>query len=132
MIRALAGACGGAILIVAFVAYWAWYAIPAHGAVPMQCGVASWYGTESGSRTATGEAFDGSGYTAAMPSRKHLGERYRVHYGHRSVVVRINDIGPALRLHRIIDLSRAAAASIGLIGQGVGTVCLERLSVASP
>lgn len=91
------------------------------------CGVASWYGTESGNTTATGEHFDGSGLTAAMPSRKHLGERYRVHYGHFSVVVRINDVGPRKDLHRIIDLSRAAAEAIGLIGRGVGTVCLERL-----
>jgi rare lipoprotein A len=65
--------------------------------------------------------------TAAMPSRKHLGERYRVTYRGKSVVVRINDVGPAAWTHRGIDLSRAAAKRIGLIHAGVGKVCLERL-----
>ncbi len=93
----------------------------------MQCGTASWYGSESGSRTRSGEYFDGSGFTAAMVSPKHIGERYRVHYGHRSVVVRITDTGGFGKYGRLIDLSRAAAESIGLIGRGIGTVCLEPL-----
>lgn len=88
---------------------------------------ASWYGTESGNRTATGERFDGRSLTAAMPSRKHFGERYRVTFKGKSVTVRINDLGPASRTGRGIDLSRAAAARIGLIGPGHGRVCLERL-----
>ncbi len=95
--------------------------------VAKECMQASWYGTESGNRTATGDYFDGSSLTAAMPSRKYLGHRSRVTFKGRSVVVRINDIGPHKRTGRGIDLSRAAAAQIDLIVPGHGKVCIERL-----
>jgi rare lipoprotein A len=88
---------------------------------------ASYYGAESGNRTATGERFDGRALTAAMPSRRHLGEHWRVTYAGRSVTVRVNDIGPAAWTHRGIDLSHAAARVIGLTHAGTGKVCLERL-----
>ncbi len=42
----------------------------------------------------------------------------------RRVVVRINDRGP-LAPGRIIDLSRAAAGALGIIGAGVARVRLE-------
>jgi len=42
----------------------------------------------------------------------------------KSVVVRINDRGP-WKDDRIIDLSRAAAAEIGMIGSGTARVRLE-------
>lgn len=88
---------------------------------------ASWYGAESGNRTATGDHFDGSSLTAAMPSRKHFGERYRVTFRGKSVTVRINDLGPHKRLGRGIDLSRAAAEKIGMRHAGVARVCIERV-----
>lgn len=88
---------------------------------------ASYYGAESGNRTATGERFDGRALTAAMPSRSHLGEHWRVTYAGRSVTVRVNDLGPAAWTHRGIDLSHAAASIIGLTRAGTGRVCLERL-----
>ena len=93
--------------------------------------MASWYGVEScvrrppHCRTADGSIFTGNALTAAMPSRSHLGERWRVSYRGRSVVVLVNDYGPAAALHRGIDLSRAAARAIGF--DGVHSVCLERL-----
>lgn len=124
MIRALIESAAGALLVVAFAAFWLWVT-PVHACDKVV--IASFYGSESGSRTATGEHFDGSSLTAAMPSRSHLGERWRVSYAGRSVVVRINDIGPAARLGRGIDLSRAAASRIGLTRAGVGRVCLERI-----
>lgn len=124
----LAGASAGALLVVAFAWLALVFTVPSHGALKLVCGVASWYGPESGNITANGEHFNPDGLTAAMPSRKYLGHVYRVHYGHNSVVVRINDVGPRADLHRIIDLSRGAAKAIGLIGRGVDTVCLERLS----
>ena len=99
----------------------------AHAAECSVSGLASWYGYESGSVTASGQRFDPMALTAAMPSRSHLGERWRVTYRGRSVVVTVNDVGPAARLHRVIDLSRAAAERIGLLPAGVGRVCLERL-----
>jgi len=92
-----------------------------------QVTIASYYGTESGSRTATGEHFDGTSLTAAMPSRAHLGETWRVSYAGRSVVVRVNDVGPAAWTQRGIDLSAAAARRIGLTRAGVGRVCMERV-----
>lgn len=90
------------------------------------CGTASYYGTESGSRTYTGEAFTGQDMTAAMPSTRHIGERWLVTYRGRSVVVRINDFGPALYLHRVIDLSHEAARRLGLLQAGTGNVCMVR------
>lgn len=90
-----------------------------------QTGTASWYGTESGSRTASGAYFDGSGMTAAMPSRAMLGRRVVVTdmATARSVTVLVNDVGPAPRLHRIIDLSRAAARRLGMAG--LARVCIQ-------
>lgn len=87
--------------------------------------VASWYGAESGSRTANGERFDGSTLTAAHKSLP-FGTRLRVSYGTRSVVVRINDRGPFIA-GRDLDLARAAAERIGLVPAGVARVCVERL-----
>jgi rare lipoprotein A len=90
-----------------------------------ECALASWYGQESGNRTANGEPFDGSGLTAAHRSLP-FGTRLRVTYQGRSVIVRINDRGPYIK-GRALDLSRAAAARIGLVRAGVARVCWERL-----
>lgn len=86
---------------------------------------ASWYGTESGSRTANGEAFDGSSMTAAHKSLP-FGTKLRVTYRGNSVTVRVNDRGPFIK-GRSLDLSRAAAKKLGLIPAGVANVCVERL-----
>jgi rare lipoprotein A len=48
----------------------------------------------------------------------------------RSVVVRINDRGP-FKDGRIIDVSRAAAHELGVLGAGVFTVRLEVLEDAA-
>lgn len=87
--------------------------------------VASWYGTESGSRTANGERFTGRDMTAAHKTLP-FGTKLRVTYHGKSVVVRVNDRGPYIK-GRSLDLSRAAAERIGLIQAGVGKVCMERL-----
>lgn len=122
-IEHIVGAIAGAVIILAVAWGFIMHSIPqASAAEPCRNLRASWYGSESGNRTATGEHFDGSSLTAAMPSRKHLGERYRVTYNGRSVVVRINDVGPASWTGRGIDLSRAAAQRIGMIPAGVATV----------
>lgn len=92
------------------------------------CGQASWYGPGfHGRRTASGETFNQNDLTAAHPSLP-FGTRVRVRVTRsgRSVVVRINDRGPYTG-GRIIDLSAAAAAQIGLRSSGVGNVCLTRL-----
>ena len=120
MIRVLAGSAAGAIVVLAFFAVFLWNS-PV-GACEMR---ASWYGAESGNRTANGERFDGSSLTAAHRTLA-FGTKLRVTYRGRSVTVRVNDRGPFIR-GRQLDLSRAAAAKIGMVKAGVATVCVTRV-----
>jgi rare lipoprotein A len=86
-------------------------------------GVASYYADKfDGRRTASGETFRNGGYTAAHRTLP-FGTRVRVTRGGKSVVVRINDRGPFTR-GRVIDLSKAAARDLDLIGPGHATVTL--------
>lgn len=85
--------------------------------VPVETGIASWYGrAHHGRATASGEPFDMHAMTAAhrsLPFGSHVRVR---HLGNgREVVVRINDRGP-FRRGRIIDLSRAAARALRIDG----------------
>jgi rare lipoprotein A len=88
---------------------------------------ASFY--SSGSRTASGEPFNQHGFTAA--SRRTLPFGTRLHVTNpatrRSVIVRVNDRGPFVR-GCDLDLSRGAAAAIGMIAQGTATLKVIRLS----
>ena len=89
-------------------------------------GVASWYGAEfAGRRTANGERFNPSEYTAAHRTLP-FGSRVRVTRNGRSVVVRINDRGP-FHGGRVIDLSQAAAEDLGIRSAGEGRVELALL-----
>jgi len=97
-----------------------------HGAFIAE-GWASYYGAElRGQRTASGELFDPAQLTAAHRSIRfgtcvtvvHLQNR-------RSVDVLVNDRGP-YAAERIIDVSHAAAAKLGMISQGVVRVRLYR------
>ena len=83
-------------------------------------GVASWYGKRhQGRRMANGERFNRRSLTAACRSLP-LGTRIRVVNlaNGRSVDVTITDRGPAKRLHRVLDLSEAAARELDFIGRG--------------
>ncbi len=73
--------------------------------------LATYYGAESGRRTANGERFIPGGHTAAHRTLP-FGTRLTVTNPHtgRSVSVRINDRGPAT--HAEIDLAHGAAAAI--------------------
>jgi rare lipoprotein A len=90
-----------------------------------QVGHASWYALRS--RTASGEMMNPSEMTAAHRSlpfgTKVLVENLN---NGRSVVVRINDRGPFAK-GRVIDVSKAAASSLGMLGSGTARV---RVSVA--
>jgi rare lipoprotein A len=89
-------------------------------------GIASWYGPGyDGKRTSNGEVYDQDALTAAH-AYWAFGTRVKVTFPEtgRSVVVRINDRFPSHK-GRAIDLSRAAAKAIGLIGPGTGPVRLE-------
>lgn len=92
----------------------------------VETGDASWYGPGFyGKKTASGERFDKNKLTAAHRTLP-FGTKVRVTRRDtgRSVVVRINDRGPFVR-GRIIDLSKAAAKRIDLIGIGVAPVLIE-------
>jgi rare lipoprotein A len=86
-------------------------------------GMASYYGNESGSRTASGQRMNAGAMTAAHRTLP-FGTKLRVTHGDRSVVVTINDRGPFVR-GRVLDLSTGAARAIGLTSRGVGRVVAE-------
>jgi rare lipoprotein A len=94
-----------------------------------QSGMASYYGSESGSQTASGQRFNPRAMTAAHRSLP-FGTKVRVtnKRNGKSVVVTINDRGPFIR-GRIIDLSTAAAGVIGMRSSGVAPVTVERIAV---
>jgi rare lipoprotein A len=87
-------------------------------------GMASFYGNESGSKTASGQRFNQNAMTAAHRSLP-FGTKLRVTHGGRSVVVTINDRGPFIK-GRVLDLSTGAASAVGLTrAKGVGRVTAE-------
>ena len=86
-------------------------------------GMASFYGNESGSKTASGQRFNQNAMTAAHRSLP-FGTKLRVTHGGRSVVVTVNDRGPFIR-GRVLDLSTGAARAVGLTSAGVGRVTAE-------
>jgi rare lipoprotein A len=94
--------------------------LPLSAAKAEQVGSASWYALTS--RTASGEMMDPSAMTAAHPSLP-FGTKVLVENltNGKSVEVRINDRGPFIG-GRIIDVSKAAASSLGMIGAGVAKV----------
>lgn len=90
-----------------------------------QVGVASWYGKQhQGRKTASGERFSRESFTAAHRSLP-IGTKVKVTNlrTQQQVVVTITDRGPYRGgTHRIIDLSEAAAARVGLLQRGTERV----------
>ncbi len=99
---------------------------PSAGSGRSFSGMASFYGNESGSRTASGQRFNQNAMTCAHRSLP-FGTKLRVTHGGRSVVVTVNDRGPFVR-GRVLDLSTGAARAVGLTGAGVGRVTAEVVS----
>jgi rare lipoprotein A len=97
--------------------------VPSSGSGRSFSGMASYYGNESGSRTASGQRFNQNAMTAAHRTLP-FGTKLRVTHGGQSVVVTINDRGPFVR-GRVLDLSTGAARAIGLTSAGVGRVTAE-------
>ena len=96
-------------------------------------GKASWYGAfHHGRPTASGEPFDMNALTAAHRTLP-LGTRLRVTNltNGRSVNVRVNDRGPAIR-GRIIDVSRGAALALDAVAAGVFPVELTLVDQERP
>lgn len=89
-----------------------------------QTGTASVYATSfAGSPTASGELYNPGAMTAAHPSLP-LGTWVQVAGPGGSALVRINDRGPFVG-GRIIDLSSAAAAAVGINGLGRVTISVK-------
>ena len=115
-----------AIIMLAFIPL-----LPAgtsHAAQPVETlqGEASYYADSlEGNKTASGEPYDKEAYTGAHRTLP-FGTKVKVTYlkTGKSVEVVINDRGPHAK-GRIIDLSRAAAAKLGIIDDGHGEVKLE-------
>ncbi len=99
----------------------------------VQEGYASWYGRKfQGRLTASGERYNMFKMTAAhktlpIPCYAQVTDLANG----RSVVVRINDRGP-FHSHRIIDLSYAAAARLGMLKRGSTRVRLRVLTQEQP
>lgn len=92
----------------------------------VQTGVASYYAEEfHGKRTANGETYSMWAMTAAHQTLpfNSLVKVTNLENG-KSIVVRINDAGPFVD-NRIIDLTRAGAAKLGMIEKGTARVRLE-------
>ena len=92
---------------------------PAHA----ECVLASWYGAESGNKTASGEKFYPEGMTAAHKTMK-LGTHITVTNpsNGRSVNVKVNDRGPYIK-GRELDLAIGAFRKIADVNTGVVKVC---------
>ena len=91
---------------------------------------ASWYGPRfHGRLTANGEIFDQYAFTAASKTLR-FGTLLKLTNprNNRSVIVRINDRGPYIA-GRQLDLSKAAAISLGMEHRGVIKVNVEQLSL---
>jgi rare lipoprotein A len=97
-----------------------------------ESGKASWYGSEQGRHTASGERFNTHALTAA---HRHLpfGTIVRVtnQLNGRSVEVRINDRGP-WRHGRVIDVTSAAADILQMKKQGTVPVTIEIIKLGLP
>jgi rare lipoprotein A len=93
-----------------------------------QKGVASYYSDKlQGRKTASGERYNKKALTAAhrkLPFDTQV-KVTNTRTG-QSVIVRINDRGPFTK-GRVIDVSRAAAAQIGMLSSGTANVVIEVL-----
>lgn len=86
-------------------------------------GIASWYGSDfHGRKTSNGEVYDMNRLSAAHPTLPLPSYVYVTNLSNgRTVLVRVNDRGPYVA-DRVIDLSRASAKALGVIGRGTARV----------
>lgn len=94
-------------------------------------GVASWYGPGfNGQKTSNGEHYEMNGYSAAhknLPLPSFL-KVTNLENG-KAVIVRVNDRGP-FHDDRILDLSKGAAAAVGVIGPGTARVRVQLIKTS--
>jgi rare lipoprotein A len=96
-------------------------------------GLASWYGTKfHKKRTSSGEGYNMYALTAAhktLPIPTYV--RVKNLSNGREAIVKVNDRGP-FHTGRIIDLSYAAAAKLGITSTGTAPVEIEALTSTAP
>jgi rare lipoprotein A (peptidoglycan hydrolase) len=100
----------------------------AKGETVTMIGLASWYGggEKLNKYTASGEVFDPGGLTCAIwdvPFGTYL-KVTNVRNGY-SILVKVNDRGPAKRLGRLIDLTWRAFSEIAPLKEGIIRVKVE-------
>ena len=94
-------------------------------------GKAAWYGKKfNGRKTASGQRFN-AGLLTAASNTLPFGTLVKVTHlkNKKSVTVRINDRGPQ-QADRIIDVTRAAAARLGMLKSGVAEVEIKVVGAA--
>ncbi len=99
---------------------------PAAAAGDVTTGKAAWYGKKfNGRKTASGQRFN-AGLLTAASNTLPFGTLVKVTNlkNKKSVTVRINDRGPK-QADRIIDVTRAAAARLGMLKSGIVDVELK-------
>jgi len=101
--------------------------LPQQASAMIQCGTASWYGLEAGTRRADGGSVDANAKTAAHRSLP-FGTRVKVENleNGREATVEINDRGPFTRA-RVIDVSKGTAKELDFVGDGVARVRITTL-----
>ncbi|NJD06221.1 MAG: septal ring lytic transglycosylase RlpA family protein [Methylococcaceae bacterium] len=93
-----------------------------------EIGVASWYGSESGNRTASGQRFNPNGLSAAHKTLPlFTSVRVTNLENGKSAVVTVNDRGPFVP-GRLIDVSQAAAQRLNMQRRGSSKVLVEALN----
>lgn len=123
----------------AFLALFIASSAPSHGMGPRrfhagetQTGLASWYGSEQGRHTASGEVLDRHALTAAhryLPFNTII--RVTNQENGKTVELRINDRGP-YRGGRILDVSEAAANILDMKRAGTVPVLIEVMELGMP
>jgi peptidoglycan lytic transglycosylase len=106
---------------------------PSVASIYVEQGIASWYGVPfHGRRAANGEIFDMNTLVAAHRTLP-FGSILRVTNlnNGRQIEVRVIDRGPFVG-DRVLDLARAAAIGLDMIGTGTAPVRIEMLSGPSP
>ena len=119
------------VILIIFIAVVFSFPVVGNGLKPFPTiiGKASWYSQDDPGillTTANMEQFDDSEFTCAMwdlPFNSIL-KVTNLENG-KSVIVRVNDRGPARRLNRAIDLTKAAFSKIADIDKGLADVSIE-------
>jgi rare lipoprotein A len=90
-----------------------------------QEGMASWYGAESGTKTASGQRFNPEGETCAMRTHAWRWVTVTAIANGASARCYVNDFGPAARTGRLIDVSLGVARRLKFVGAGVARVSVQ-------